>query len=188
MPRRASVARELAGEPIELPIAVTYTIANNKIADVRVHPGDQHALDRFVRARPLRPVTDREGNGWCAMNTEEIVKKYYELANKGDWDAWSDLFAMDTVMDEQLAGHIEGRETLRDMMKGFPEMYASFQNVPQHYVIGTDGETAAVVTHISRRDARGQDHRGPGVQLLPRRRRPDHLHGQLPRHRAVRGS
>jgi hypothetical protein len=51
---------DLAGELIELPIAVTYTIANNKIADVRVHPGDQHALDRFVWAAvALRPVTDR---------------------------------------------------------------------------------------------------------------------------------
>ena len=51
---------ELDGEQIALPIAVTYTIANNKIADVRVHPGDQHALDRFVWAAvALRPVTDR---------------------------------------------------------------------------------------------------------------------------------
>ena len=50
----------LDGEAIELPIAVTYSFANNKIADVRVHPGDQHALDRFVWAAvALRPVTDR---------------------------------------------------------------------------------------------------------------------------------
>jgi ketosteroid isomerase-like protein len=83
------------------------------------------------------------------MSTEQIVKKYYELANKGDWDAWCELFAIDQVMDEQLAGHVEGRETLRDMMKGFPDMYASFQNVPQHFVIGVDGETAAVVSHIT---------------------------------------
>jgi ketosteroid isomerase-like protein len=81
------------------------------------------------------------------MNTEQIVRKYYELANQGDWDAWSDLFAADQVMDEQLAGHVEGRETLRDMMKGFPNMYASFQNVPQHFII--DGNTAATVSHIS---------------------------------------
>jgi hypothetical protein len=51
---------ELDGQRIELPLAVTYTITNNKIADVRVHPGDQHALDRFVWAAvALRPVTDR---------------------------------------------------------------------------------------------------------------------------------
>lgn len=51
---------ELDGELIDLPIAITYTIVQNKIADVRVHPGDQHALDRFVWAAvTLRPVTDR---------------------------------------------------------------------------------------------------------------------------------
>jgi ketosteroid isomerase-like protein len=81
------------------------------------------------------------------MNTAEIVKRYYELANRGDWDAWCDLFATNQVMDEQLAGHVEGRETLRDMMKGFPDMYASFANVPRHVVV--DNGTAAVVSHIS---------------------------------------
>lgn len=33
------------------------------------------------------------------------------------------------------------------MMKGFPEMYASFSNTPVHIVV--DGEQAAVVSHIS---------------------------------------
>ncbi len=81
------------------------------------------------------------------MNVKEVVDSYYRLANKGDWDAWSDLFAADQVMDEQLAGHIEGRETLRGMMRGFPDMYASFTNTPRHVLV--DGEQAAVVSHIS---------------------------------------
>ncbi|GAA2462175.1 nuclear transport factor 2 family protein [Streptomyces mauvecolor] len=81
------------------------------------------------------------------MNTREIVDTYYRLANSGEWDAWCDLFAVDQTMDEQLAGHVEGRETLREMMKGFPEMYASFSNTPVHIVV--DGEQAAVVSHIS---------------------------------------
>ncbi|MEU8261564.1 nuclear transport factor 2 family protein [Micromonospora sp. NPDC048999] len=81
------------------------------------------------------------------MNTREVVNRYYELANAGDWDAWCDLFAAGQVMDEQLAGHVEGRETLRNMMKGFPGMYARFQNVPRHIVV--DGDQAAVVSHIS---------------------------------------
>jgi uncharacterized protein (TIGR02246 family) len=81
------------------------------------------------------------------MNTRDVVTKYYERANAGDWDAWCDLFAADQVMDEQLAGHIEGRDTLREMMKGFPGMYASFQNQPRHVVV--DGDQAAVVSHIS---------------------------------------
>jgi uncharacterized protein (TIGR02246 family) len=81
------------------------------------------------------------------MNTRDVVDRYYELANAGDWDAWCDLFTNDLVMDEQLAGHIEGRETLRGMMKGFPGMYAKFQNQPRHVVV--DGAEAAVVSHIS---------------------------------------
>jgi len=81
------------------------------------------------------------------MEIREVVNSYYRLANAGEWDAWSDLFTADQVMDEQLAGHIEGRETLREMMKGFPDMYASFANRPQHIVV--DGDQAAVVSHIS---------------------------------------
>jgi len=81
------------------------------------------------------------------MNVAEIVTRYYELANKGAWDEWADLFAVDQVMDEQLAGHIEGRETLREMMHGFPDMYARFRNVPQHFVV--DDGKAAVVSQIN---------------------------------------
>jgi ketosteroid isomerase-like protein len=81
------------------------------------------------------------------MNTTEIVTRYYELANAGDWDRWCDLFADDQVTDEQLAGHIEGRDTLRAIMAGFPQMYARFANVPRHVVVS--GDQAAVISHIS---------------------------------------
>lgn len=81
------------------------------------------------------------------MDTREVVNRYYELANAGNWDAWCDLFDASQVMDEQLAGHVEGRETLRTMMKGFPAMYSSFANRPRHVVV--DGGQAAVVSHIS---------------------------------------
>ena len=82
-----------------------------------------------------------------SMDTRDVVTRYYELANAGDWDAWCDLFTEDQTMDEQLAGHVEGRETLRQMMKGFPTMYRRFANVPAHIVV--DGDQAAVVSHIS---------------------------------------
>ncbi|WP_416960394.1 nuclear transport factor 2 family protein [Streptomyces sp. Agncl-13] len=91
------------------------------------------------------------------MDTREVVDTYYRLANSGEWDAWCDLFAADQTMDEQLAGHVEGRETLREMMKGFPEMYASFANVPRHVVV--DGEQAAVVSDIT-----GRTHDGITVE------------------------
>lgn len=81
------------------------------------------------------------------MEPGDVVRRYYELANAGAWDAWCDLFAPDQVMDEQLAGHVEGREPLRQMMAGFPAMYATFSNEPRHIVV--DGDQAAVVSHIT---------------------------------------
>lgn len=81
------------------------------------------------------------------MNIREVLDRYYEYANAGDWDRWCDLFSADTEMDEQLAGRVEGRETLRRMMTGMGDMYASFQNKPLHFLV--DGEQAAVVSHIS---------------------------------------
>ena len=44
---------------------------------------------------------------------QDVIDRYYETANAGDWDAWCDLFTDDMVMDEQLAGHIEALATLR---------------------------------------------------------------------------
>ncbi|MGH3252910.1 MAG: nuclear transport factor 2 family protein [Trebonia sp.] len=79
--------------------------------------------------------------------TVDVVQRYYQLANDGDWAGWTDLFADDQVMDEQLAGHVEGREALREMMIGFPAMYTSFQNIPRHIV--AQGDQAAAVSHIS---------------------------------------
>ena len=87
------------------------------------------------------------------MTTQEIMDKYYEYANTGDWGAWCDLFAEDMLMDEQLAGHIEGLDTLRPMMAGMDKAYSKFQNTPRHIVVG--GNEAAVVSHISAANAAG---------------------------------
>lgn len=81
------------------------------------------------------------------MTARDVLNRYYEYANSGDWDRWCDLFSADTEIDEQLAGRVEGRETLRKMMAGFGGLYASFQNKPLHFLV--DGEQAAVVSHIS---------------------------------------
>ncbi len=81
------------------------------------------------------------------MNAREVLIHYYQLANSGDWTNWCELFTEDMVMDEQLAGRIEGKRTLQAMMLGFDSMYASFQNVPRHFVV-SNGEAAAV-SHIT---------------------------------------
>ncbi|OGO55117.1 MAG: hypothetical protein A2Z32_12320 [Chloroflexi bacterium RBG_16_69_14] len=87
------------------------------------------------------------------MTTERVIDRYYETANAGEWDAWCDLFTDDMVMDEQLAGHIEGLATLRPMMGGMGRAYSRFQNVPKHIVV--NGDEAAVVSHISAANAAG---------------------------------
>ncbi len=89
------------------------------------------------------------------MNAKEIINKYYEYANAGQWDAWCNLFAETQEMDEQLAGHISGLSTLRGAMQGMGQAYARFQNVPRHIVV--DGDQGAVLSHISARAARYPD-------------------------------
>lgn len=87
------------------------------------------------------------------MTPREAIDKYYEHANAGDWDAWCDLFAENMIMDEQIAGHIEGQATLRKMMGGMKSTYSRFQNIPDHIIVS--GDEAGVVSHISAASAAG---------------------------------
>jgi ketosteroid isomerase-like protein len=89
------------------------------------------------------------------MTNRRILERYYETANAGQWTAWCDLFANDMVMDEQLAGRIEGLATLRPMMAGMGSAYAVFQNVPSAILV--EGDQGAVVSHISARAAKYPD-------------------------------
>jgi ketosteroid isomerase-like protein len=88
------------------------------------------------------------------MKTRETIDRYYEYANAGDWSRWCDLFTEKAVVDEQLAGRLEGQDTLREAMAGFPAMYRSFRNEPRHVVVG--GDQAGVVSHLSAITASGE--------------------------------
>lgn len=81
------------------------------------------------------------------MTNLEIIEKYFEYASAGNWDAWCDLFSEDMVYQEQLAGRIEGRETMRPMMAGFPQAYKVFRNVARSMFVS--GDEGAAVSHIS---------------------------------------
>jgi ketosteroid isomerase-like protein len=87
------------------------------------------------------------------MNTREIVEKYYQYVNHGDWDKWLDLFADDIEMDEQLAGHVEGIAVLRGAIGGMKKGYSKFKNHPKHIVV--DGHEACVVSKIVAANAAG---------------------------------
>lgn len=88
------------------------------------------------------------------MRIREVLERYYEYVNAGDWDGWLSLFDERFVMDEQLAGHLEGIVMLRGAISGIKSAYSRFQNIPRHFVI--DGEQACVVSHISAASARGE--------------------------------
>jgi ketosteroid isomerase-like protein len=81
------------------------------------------------------------------MTNRDVIDRYYEYANAGSWDDWCSLFTDDMVMDEQLAGHIEGLAVLRTMMAGMGGAYSRFANVPKHVLV--EGDQGAVVSHIS---------------------------------------
>lgn len=88
-----------------------------------------------------------------STTTREIVNKYYASVNQGDWDTWLTLFDDNIVMDEQLAGHLEGIATLRGAIGGLKKGYSKFQNEPVYIVI--DGDQACAVSHISAANAVG---------------------------------
>ena len=94
------------------------------------------------------------------MGTREIVTRYFECVNAGAWDDWLSLFADDIVMDEQLGGHTEGIAALRRATEGLRSS-KKFRNRPQKFII--DGNTAAVLWHISTEGPRGEPIEADGM-------------------------
>ena len=82
-----------------------------------------------------------------------MIDTYYAAVNRGDWDTWLMLFDDNVVVDEQLAGHVEGIGILRGAISGMKKGYAKFQNMPKQIVI--DGNEACVISHISAANASG---------------------------------
>ncbi|HEX9314295.1 MAG TPA: nuclear transport factor 2 family protein [Actinomycetota bacterium] len=87
------------------------------------------------------------------MDTREVIDRYYETVNAGDWDTWLTLFAEDLVVDEQLAGHLEGVAPLRGAVGAMKKGYSKFLMLPEHVVI--EAEQAAVVWHCEAANASG---------------------------------
>jgi ketosteroid isomerase-like protein len=88
------------------------------------------------------------------MNTRELIDRYYASVNKGDWQSWLTLFQDNVVIDEQLAGHVEGIGVLQGAVGMMEKGYSKFQNVPKHIVV--NGDEACVVSHISAANAKGE--------------------------------
>jgi ketosteroid isomerase-like protein len=88
------------------------------------------------------------------MDTRQIIDRYYQTVNAGDWDSWLTLFQDNIVIDEQLAGHVEGIGILQGAVGAMKTGYSKFQNVPKHIVV--NGDEACVVSHISAANAKGE--------------------------------
>ncbi|HZP82148.1 MAG TPA: nuclear transport factor 2 family protein [Chthonomonadaceae bacterium] len=87
------------------------------------------------------------------MDTRTVIETYYASVNRGDWDTWLTLFDANVVIDEQLAGHVEGIGVLRGAIGAMKRGYARFTNTPKHIVVS--GSEACVVSHISAANAAG---------------------------------
>lgn len=86
-------------------------------------------------------------------DTRTVINKYYEAVNAGDWDTWLTLFDKNVIVDEQLAGHVEGTGVLGGAIGAMKKGYSRFQNVPSHFII--EGNQACVISHISAANASG---------------------------------
>ena len=86
-------------------------------------------------------------------DTATVVQEYYRHVNAGDWEAWLTLFTDDVVVDEQLAGHLEGIESLRPAVGGLRRGYSVFQMHPVHVVV--QGDEACVIWHCEAKNASG---------------------------------
>src|SRR5919199_1777843 len=87
------------------------------------------------------------------MDTREVIDKYYSSVNAGDWDTWLTLFDDNVVIDEQLAGHVEGIDVLRGAIDGMKAGYSRFLNLPRRIVVS--GNQATVVSRIEAANASG---------------------------------
>jgi ketosteroid isomerase-like protein len=111
------------------------------------------------------------------MDTREVVERYYATVNAGDWETWLTVFDEHVVVDEQLAGHLEGVGAMRQEADAIRATYPKFRMDPEHVVV--QGQEACAIWLHGRQHQRSAG-RCPGNQLLPRRRGPHRLPGQLP--------
>ena len=85
--------------------------------------------------------------------TREIIDRYYECVNRGDWDAWLTLFSDDVVGDEQLAGHFAGISVLQGAIDAISNGYSKFNMYPQRVVV--EGDAACVIWRCDAANATG---------------------------------
>ncbi|MCK5721067.1 MAG: nuclear transport factor 2 family protein [Gammaproteobacteria bacterium] len=86
------------------------------------------------------------------MTTREIVTKYFEYVNNGDWEGWLTLFADNAVVIEPV-GAVEGIENLRKVVEVLKKGYSKFQNNLINMVV--EGNHVVAITYIEAVTASG---------------------------------
>ncbi len=94
-----------------------------------------------------------EGSSNLPVMTREVIGKYYEAVNAGDWDGFLDLMDDNVVVDEQIDGHAEGKAVLLGIGDHFRKVYSKFLMHPQQIIV--QGEHAAVIWQNESANATG---------------------------------
>lgn len=87
------------------------------------------------------------------LTTREIIDRYYEYVDSGDWQQWLTLFSDDVVGDEQLAGHFAGIGVLQGAIGAISKGYSRFKMYPVRIVV--EGDAACVVWRNDSANAAG---------------------------------
>lgn len=98
------------------------------------------------------------------MSTKEVINKYYDYVNEGDWNNWLTLFDDNIIMDEQLAGHLEGIKTLSGAVGGLEKGYSKFLMHPQETLI--EDNQAFVIWNFEGANADGIPIEAKGVNFF----------------------
>lgn len=101
------------------------------------------------------------------MNTAETIDKVFYYLNdgftKGNLDSWVELFADDFVMDEQLAGHVEGVEPIKALARGMLNGYSKWIQNPWKVI--TQGDEAFVFWDIEAITSNGVEINAKGANF-----------------------
>ena len=64
------------------------------------------------------------------MTVRDVIDRYYDCVNRGDWQQWLTLFSDDVTGDEQLRGHFEGIDVLRGTGDDFTSELPGVSDAP----------------------------------------------------------
>lgn len=65
----------------------------------------------------------------------ELMTAYYKAGSSGDWSTWASLLDENVVVDEQLAGRLEGIDAMKALSERVQATYDKFQMQPQNMVV-----------------------------------------------------